>query len=341
MRRLTSSILCCLTFLNLGSVSAQQAPKQSFTDVPPTHPAYEAVEHLKAQGILTGYDDGSYKPERKVNRAEAAKIIVAPIAPPTALNQIKTTPFVDVAEDAWYLPFVEYARSELTIVDGPPKTNVFNPERTVNKAEFIKMLLLANKVDPASFNEIRLPFSSDVANTDEWYYPYMRYGIASSMTMISGDGLFSPGRELTRGDVALLLFRYTMYKDGRRTQALLSESETEIVNVLSALEKNDIAQAEYASARALIAARGANESRPNEPLIQAAVKIVESFRALVRAYRAGVDRDLNETIRLAGEAWNLAARAKELDASMAGLADQVQTIATNMAESTRALEEQQ
>ena len=66
----------------LIAVAAHAESPQSFSDVPPDHDAYEAVEFLKTQNIIGGYPDGTFKPDRTVNRAEAAKIIAAP--PPAA-----------------------------------------------------------------------------------------------------------------------------------------------------------------------------------------------------------------------------------------------------------------
>ena len=52
---------------------------------------------------------------------------------------------------------------------------MFYGERRIQKAEFLKMMLLANKAEVGSFGEITLPLSSDVSNPEEWFYPYMRY----------------------------------------------------------------------------------------------------------------------------------------------------------------------
>ena len=198
------------------------------------------------------------------------------------------------------------------------------------------MLLLAHKIDPNSFGEIRLPLSSDASNPDEWYYPYLRYAITSSMTMVNADGTLAPGKELTRGDTSLLLYRLLMYKEGRRTQALLSEAETEILIVLGSLENNDITQAEYASARGLLAARGAHASKPDNPVVQGALKTTEAFRALVRGYRAGLNKNYDETIELAGNAWQLADAAKQRNPDIETLSLQVQKIAEELANDARA-----
>lgn len=334
-----TAALPLLLLLPMASVLAQ-APQQSFTDVPSNHPAFQAVGYLKAQGVIAGYSDGTFRPDKKVNRAEAVKIIVSPLVPTGELPMSVPVVYSDVPTLAWFAPYLEVARTKLGIIDGPPKTTAFNGERPVKKAEFLKMLLLANKIDPGAFSEIRLPLAADVTNPDDWYYPYMRYALTASLTMVSADGLLSPGRELTRADVALLLHRLLMYREGRRTQALLTESETEIANVLDFIGKNDLPNAELASARALLAARGAHASKPTVPLVQAALKITESFRTLVRAYRAGISRQFDDVIALAGEAWNLAAKGGALHKELTSIAEKVQQIAKTMADNARMLKAQ-
>lgn len=311
---------------------------QSFSDVPKDHFAFEAIEYLKEQGVLSGYDDGTFKPGKTVNRAESIKILIAPLINKEELATATSakTVYKDVPNNSWYKPYVELARTA-GVIDGPPAKKKFNGENTVIKAEFLKMVQEAYNASPkTAFAEIKLPLSQDVTNVDEWYYPYMRYAITSSMTMISSEGTLSPGKKLTRAETALLLYRYMMYKKQRRTQALLSETESEILITLAFLEQKNIEEAEYASARALLAARGAHMSRPNEPVVQGAVKTSEAFRALVRAYRAGSTKDFEETIRLSGEAWNLASRGRELAPELQSLSEQVQTIAKTMADSARA-----
>lgn len=324
-----------LFFVVPPCVNAEETPR-SFSDVPPDHWAFGAVEYLKAQGIIQGYDDGTFKPDKGVNRAEAAKIIVAPLVSDEELTLYTKSVFDDVSQGVWFLPYVEVGRQRMQIIDGPPKKTAFYGEKPVLKIEFLKMLLLAHGADPSgSYSEIRLPLSSDVTNPDEWYYPYMRYALAASMVMIGQDGLFHPGKQLTRGEVAVLTHRLIMYKEGRRTQALLSETESEIVILLKLLGQDDVVQAEYASARALLAARGALTSKPDTSIVKAALKTAEGFRALVRGYRAGVEKRYQEVIDLSKEAWNLAAKAIEFDAGIQKIAVQMQEVASNMANEAR------
>lgn len=338
LKTLTSALVV-FAFSGLFSAAAAQDQTPSFTDVPKEHPAFEAIEFLKESGFISGYEDGTYKPDKPVNRAEAVKIIVGPIVTTEALQQLGASPFSDVPIDAWFRPYVEAARMLLGIVDGPPNKPAFLGANPVLKAEFFKLLFLANKDNPTeAFSEIRLPVSPDVTNPDEWFYPYMRYAITTSTTTVNAQQELNPGRQLTRSDVAIFMFRYIMYKQGRRTQALLSEAENEIIIVLKALEQNDLETAQFASARALLASRGAHARQPDIPLVQGALKTSESFRSLVRGYQAGTQGDLDEVIRLAGEAWNLSSRALELSPDLRTITEQVQKIAKNMADSARALQ---
>jgi hypothetical protein len=324
----------CLAITWGGSAAAA-----SFTDINEQSPLYMPTEYLKVMGIMKGYDDGTFRPDTKVNRAEAVKLIVAPLISAEQITAISKSAYGDVPADAWYMPYVEFAREKLGIIDGPPKATSFHPTDPVRKAQLFKMFFIANNVDvQGMYSELKTPFSADAADVGAWYYPYMRYALASSMTMVTQEGTLGPDRELTRGDIAMLLYRYYMYRDGRRTQALLSEAESEIVNVLQQLEKQNLDQAYFAASRALIASRGALTSKPDEPLVKGAVKTAEGFQTLVQAYFAGSQKQFAQAAQLASDAWHLAEKAKEFSPSLASVADQMQTIAKNMADEARKLQ---
>lgn len=56
----------------LGAVVAiAVAQSQRFSDVPPDHAAYEAVEWAAEVGVTAGYTDGTFKPEEALSRRHA------------------------------------------------------------------------------------------------------------------------------------------------------------------------------------------------------------------------------------------------------------------------------
>ena len=325
--------------LLLSQTTAFAQAQKSFSDVSSNHPAYEAVEYLKSKGIIGGYPDGTFKPEKKVNRAEAVTIIAAPRITPEALTELikGTIGFDDVPQDAWYKPYLIAAVSAFGFIDGPEKRPSFEGVRPVLKAEFLKMLLVANDVDVTVFSEIQQPLALDVQNPNEWYYPHFRTAIAYSMTMADAEDLLSPGRELTRGEVVLLMHRFLMFQEKRRTQALLSEAESEIARVLDALGQNSVAAARRASTRSVLAARGAYMIRPNSDVVKAAVKVAEAFQELVLGYEAGISREFDKTIKHAQNAWGLADEAEKLSPELGPIIDQLRQTSSRMADDARGL----
>jgi len=316
------------------------AAGQSFTDVPSNHPAYGAVEYLKSMGMIGGYEDGTFRPDRIVNRAEALKLILAPLLPADGLKIYAHSAFDDVPDGSWYLPYVEAARTTLSIVEGPPGKPSFFPAHSVAKAEFLKMYFLAERVNvQGDYGELTAALSSDVPS-DAWFFPSMRSALATSMVIVDKQGMLHPEAELTRGDIAQMLYRSLMYAQHRRTQSLLSEAEGEITNVVSMIDANSVEQASFAAARSTLAARGALTSDPNEPLVKAAVKTAEGFRDIVEAYRAGREKRYDDAIRLAGNAWNTASKVRELSPGLDQIATEMQTLAKKMADSARALKAQ-
>ena len=307
---------------------------EPFFDVPTDHYAYDAVEYLRSAGILKGYADGAFRPDKKVNRAEALAIVATQLLSDADAKKYITSPFTDVPDDAWFLPYVEWARGR-GIIQGPPAAAKFDPSRPVTKAELIKMFLLSRKVDPNSFGDIQLPLSRDANNIKAWYYPTLRYAVASSMTVATSQHLFAPEKQLTRGEVALLLYRFFQYRDGQRAADALVEARKEVENVINFLSAGSFADAQYASARGLLLARGANEMRSNENVVKVAVKIAEGTRALVRAYEAAQKQDWKTVIKLSQDAWFLGDQAKKISPESTTVAEQLQTYAKSFADQAR------
>ncbi len=332
-RSLRTGVLLCSVAI-VAAAGTQRAAAQSFTDVKSGDFGYEAVEALKAEGILGGYADGTFRPNARVNRAEAAKIIAGPFM--TDAEQMKTgrTEYQDIAAGAWYIPYVEWGRLQLKIFDGPPEVATFKPEASITKAAFLKMLFRAYDADPNAFSEVKLQLSPDT-NPNEWYYPYLRYAVASSVALPHSNAQFGLERPLNRIDVAVLMHRFLQFRAGKRTQFLLNQAQQNLDLALQALEKSDVRAAEYASARALLSARGAHLKSPDEPLVKAVVKLSEGYRALVRSYQAGVAGKAEETVKLSKDAWFLGDQARKLSPDVKQFAEQLQSYANTLAKSAR------
>ncbi|MDD4318975.1 MAG: S-layer homology domain-containing protein [Candidatus Peribacteraceae bacterium] len=338
MRPARLPMLSVLTsVLVLAPVGISFAFAASFTDVPPSDQIYSAVEYLKGRGMISGYADGTYRADNKLNRVEALAFIAgSKLLGKADLPRDSGAGFSDVSAQTWFAPYVAWAAVEARIIDDASETQQFHPGRIVKKAEFLKMLLLAHGMDKDAYGEIRLPLAPDESDVSAWHYPFCRLAIAMSVTQVGKTGYLGPERDLTRGDVALFLYRLLQYKDGERVQALLESVEEDALATVRALNAKDVRTAEYASARALLAARGALTSMPDESLVKGALKLTEAYRALVRGYRALTEKRYEEAIGLSKDSWFIADKATELSPSVASLAVSVKTNAELLAADARA-----
>ncbi len=136
-----------------------------FSDLGVAHKNRTAIMYLKDKGIIGGYSDGTFRPEKTVNRAELLKILVEGKGVTPDANQYKNC-FKDVKTE-WFARYVCYAK-EQGWVSGYSDGN-FRPAQTVNKVESLKMLLNSQGVATGSVSV--KPFSD--VGVGDWFAPYV------------------------------------------------------------------------------------------------------------------------------------------------------------------------
>ena len=104
--------------------------------------ATEAVDMLTALGVIDGYEDGSFKPEATITRAEAAKMIytIRNGGNDNASAFEGSSVFTDVYKGHWAAGYINFCYAN-GIVDGKAK-NAFKPDDKVTGTELAKMLLI-------------------------------------------------------------------------------------------------------------------------------------------------------------------------------------------------------
>ena len=139
-------MLCSILCLSNGFIVAAWAT--SFTDLSGT--TYEtAVTDLVSKGIISGYSDGTFKPENGITRAEAVTIIVNAMAPgDDVLNLDRTNRFRDVSSTYWAEKTINFATAR-GIVSGFGE-QLFKPENMVTYHELASMLVNALGYDKNS-----------------------------------------------------------------------------------------------------------------------------------------------------------------------------------------------
>lgn len=166
-----------------GNISSPLQNQTNFNDIELSN-YKNAIIYLKQNGIVSGYDDGSFKPLNPINRAEFTKIVVGTIEP----NPSGSSCFSDV-KDEWFAPYVCYAKANNVI--GGYNDGSFKPNQNINLAEALKIVLLALKID----------LSSNAGSN--WYDVYLNTATSKNLLNLVDKTI---DHYLTRGEMAQLIY---------------------------------------------------------------------------------------------------------------------------------------
>ncbi|MFR5887787.1 MAG: S-layer homology domain-containing protein, partial [Oscillospiraceae bacterium] len=156
----------------------------SYSDVAPTAWYNNAVSTLSRMGILGGYEDGSFRPNDSITRAEFAKIAVSFFEyEDISAENI----FTDVAAGSWYESFVAVA-AKLGLIEGYAG-NVYRPNESITRAE--ACTIINRTLGRAPDADHLLPESQMNTWPDNrpgvWYYAQLQEATNSHEYKWSGD----------------------------------------------------------------------------------------------------------------------------------------------------------
>jgi hypothetical protein len=93
---------------DVTSNTSQATDGAVFTDVSSDQWASDAIAYVQSAGLMTGYNDGTFKPDSKLTRAEAVKVLNV-LFKRTPLTGVSTPSFTDVPATHWAYADIEAA----------------------------------------------------------------------------------------------------------------------------------------------------------------------------------------------------------------------------------------
>ena len=140
MKKFLSLVLALVMAMSLVTISAGATEYKDLTDKDEIQ-YEEAVAVLNRIGIITGYEDGSFRPETELTRGAAAKIIVSLMIGPDAAAALPndTSPYPDVPAGHTFAGVIGYCKTAGYISGYGDGT--FKPANSLTGYAFAKMLL--------------------------------------------------------------------------------------------------------------------------------------------------------------------------------------------------------
>lgn len=169
--------------LVLGTVTIVSADRE-FSDLSANHWAYANVQTLVADGTINGYQDGTFRPDAGVTRAEFVKMI-------GKTDKVFDVPFDDITGH-WAYDYIMYSDMD---VEGTS----FRPDSAMTRDDIVA-LLWKRAGSPVAYAPGIITSQSKYPNAAAWAYAYGIMNGDDGITMRYSDGV-------TRAEAAALICR--------------------------------------------------------------------------------------------------------------------------------------
>lgn len=161
-----------------------------FPDVESTASYAQAVQELSALDVISGYEDGTFGPDKLVTRAEITKMIVDALAERSSAEaSTESTKFADVSADHWAKGYINQGVAD-GFIAGMSDTE-FDPDANVTYVQAQKMLVSA------------IGYETYAQAQGGWPIGYKTY--AASLDITKGISGIKDSTELTRAQVAQMI----------------------------------------------------------------------------------------------------------------------------------------
>jgi hypothetical protein len=222
MKKVISFLFSCLL---LFAAFGQPANATTFSDIQNTF-AKNYIETLGQQGVISGFPDGTYRPNNPIKRSEFAKMLALALDLP--LNEDSASSFTDVPN--WAKPYVG-ALVDAEITNGK-KPGQFGSDLPITRQEMIIMFVRAMGFEEfAHFLYLPSEFA-DEGEISTTAYPYVSF--AEHMGFAEGnlDNEFMPLENGTRAAAAKWIYFFVNESDKYFSNALTLIAVNTVDNIL-------------------------------------------------------------------------------------------------------------
>ena len=204
----------------------ERIQKYRFTDVPPQFWAYNSITKMTKEGFMSGYKNGTFKPNDPLSREEAASLFSKMIGEPPSI--MLASSFTDITSDRWSSLAIESVARANIISGYGDKT--YRPEQYMSRQEFA---VVADKYlhyqgyrteDPTALDNIHF---SDQKFIAPWAQSSVRELALFGFINYSTTGLFNPEKYVTRSEAAEITYRMLYSKAAETLQATISQQQME------------------------------------------------------------------------------------------------------------------
>lgn len=220
LKRILAGALAVACVSSVNVFAADTTSKTGFSDVNESTAEGQAITKMYEAGYIKGYEDGTFKPDGNITRAELTRIFNQVFGYKADEEKLKTVKnFADNNEnDAWYYDDVRIAQSN-GYINGFGD-NTFRPKDNFTRQQTCVVLAQVAKLP----TEIK----DDIKITDEvsqWADSYVKRAISAGAFSLEKNDTFRATDNITRGEVCLALAKYIGTNNSETTTEVTTKTE--------------------------------------------------------------------------------------------------------------------
>ncbi|ARK24115.1 hypothetical protein SporoP37_05080 [Sporosarcina sp. P37] len=181
-------------------VKSAEQMSEVFKDLSVEHPAYEAIIALNEIGVIKGYEDSTFKPEKSITRGQAAAMINRELN----LEASTQVTFKDVAIDHHFAADIA-ALNEAGILQGY-ETGEFGLNDKLTRAHLAAIVDRAFDLQSQMDGEVQAPSEYDDVPASHWASESIHALKILDQTTVFQTKKFSIGKEATRAEFSAAVY---------------------------------------------------------------------------------------------------------------------------------------
>jgi len=182
-------VLIVMTVLTLNSTFA-------FSDLDETHWAYNNVMTMYEKGLVSGFNDGTFKPDDTLTREQFITMLVNALQ----LKREGNSSFIDI-ENRWSTDYIK-SLGYCLVDDGD---TLFRPGEVALREDIAMGIVKAKGLENSTYNISLVENFSDLANISKNRNKYVAIAVENGFMSGNANGTFSPQKALTRAEGASVI----------------------------------------------------------------------------------------------------------------------------------------
>jgi len=204
------SIINCSSFIpcSMAAVSAK-----SYQDMDESHWAIKHITKLNIREVITGYEDGTFRPDARVTQLEAVLMAVRNMEADEAIASIDSTQPLNISVPEWaeqkFKEELLFAIQKGLIV---PSENNFKAGSDASRSWITQLMVrMIGKETEASLLAYQTPNVEDYADIPAWALGYVNAGIKYNLISGFPNNTFKPLQAVTRAQASSMLSKSEPY----------------------------------------------------------------------------------------------------------------------------------